>query len=154
MHNEADRFIINIIPKIFNFNLDLHILHGTSSNKTEKTSYIIKNIQSLDSQNTPTISLLYKFQNFGILYSTDYVKTAYSSVVNSTKIQTKPNVKLLSLGMSHCKKCSKDTESISFNHLQNFSVCRICCEKTINRILNSRVKQFINEDFINIECKY
>ena len=191
---EADLFIINIVPKLFNFNLNIHILEGTGLNRPGVAAYEIKRIPSLELSKNPTIDLLYKFGGYGILYPFELVKLVgqknsmgrfycaecrtesqmiesnmanvyicgtcalrnnnYVNVLNSSKIQSKISVKLLNLGVAACQRCKKDTEYISFTELKDFSICRDCCEKNINKILNNRVKQFISEDFINKECKF
>jgi len=207
MHNEADRFVIYILPKLFNINLDLHIFEGAGLNIPGKSTYVFKKIPSLDVKNNPTIKLFYKFQTFGVLYTPeichliekksfqidrstyvnknligDLIKSYceqcscetetlqidnnyvckdcfnmnadYIRSLKSTNIQKHTSVKLLNLGANHCNTCKKETSIIGFNHLHNFSICRVCCERNINKILNNRVKQFINEDFINKECKF
>jgi len=78
--------------------------------------------------------------------------TEYIKILKSNIIQTKSYAKLQSYGMINCQKCKKETEAIGFNHLQDFSMCKPCVEKNINKIVNGRVKQFIAEDYINKEC--
>ncbi len=199
MYNEADRFTINLVPIILNFNLELHILEGAGLNRLGKTGYTITRLPSKD-RNNPTIKLLYKFNSYSILYSGELIKlqeknikvdnhnlldnlqrwfcevckidtetvindgikvckdclsknTEYLKVLMCSQIQRANNVQLNNFGSQNCQKCGKNTEYIGFSHTQNLCICRVCLERNINKTLNTRVKSFISENFINKECK-
>jgi hypothetical protein len=153
MQNEAEKIIIYISPIAFNVNLDLYVLEGVA-NTEEDARYFKYNFPS-NCPFDPTISLFYRFSHYDKFYSKDTLELFKEILSNFEK--EVDNIggenRLYSLGIIPCERCNQETELIQFTLLQ-FADCKLCITKFINDIISKRVKNYINEGYINLECKY
>ncbi len=157
MQGEADNFAIYITPIIFNTNIRFHVLERSAikkvdeNNKQIKPQYSLKQLSvSKPNTNPTTINLFYKFHCFSILYSKNIGNAL--EVIRQTHVM-QPGKRITTQKSIKCEKCEKNTEGIRFNHLKNVQFCKTCCKAKINQILNQRVRNFIENNFINKECK-
>lgn len=60
------------------------------------------------------------------------------------------NDRVVSIALMPCEKCHKETEWIQFTHLQ-FGDCKVCILKYLNSIMEKRIKNYIYEQFNNLE---
>jgi len=153
MQNEAEKIIIYISPIAFNVNLDLYVLEGVA-NTEEDARYFKYNFPS-NCPFDPTISLFYRFSHYDKFYSKDTLELFKEILSNFEKEVDNigAETRLYSLGIIPCERCNKETDLIQFTLLQ-FADCKLCITKFINDIISKRVKNYINEGYINLECKY
>jgi len=157
MNIEADNFVIYISPIIFNFNINLHIFEGSGyRNNKNMVNYCVKKLYSLNRENHHTIEMLYKFQGFTLLYpKTELQKndSEINQIYKSTFIQIQNIKRISTMSKVACEICKKNEDSIKLDHIRGTQFCKTCCKTKINKLVNQRVRSFIENDFINKECK-
>lgn len=154
MNSEADNFVIFITPIVFSLNIKLHILEGSGFRHGSMFNYCVKKLNTLSKEHHHTVDMLYRFSGFTLLYSTSELKNNLdlNQIISDNYIQKQVVKRITILPKSFCELCKKNEEYMKFDHFGKAVFCKACCKAKINKLINQRVRTFIENDFINIEC--
>ena len=155
MHMEAEKIIIYLSPIVFEIDMKLFILEGTVSSNHDKLFFHKQEFPCLMPNSVKKISLFYRFSHYDKFYSKEnisiYDKHLTGFIIPTLEEGGSLCIKILE--NTTCEKChSNNAEIVEFSHIQNFSICKVCLVKYINKLMIIRVKYFFNENCTNREC--
>ena len=158
---EADINIICLAPIVFESGLDMFILEGINKEDFSEiksfTQHFPSFSQNAENQiNMENLKILYRLGRYSVIYSNQVIakiennnKFDLKKFVNNEKYNEKINV----IADFKCEDCRKDSQIIQIKKFNDLSFCSTCLKIFLKKIINSRVKNLIQENFLNKECK-
>lgn len=153
MQNEAEQLLYYLSPIVFNINLDLYLLEGSLNNDPNNARFLRKIIQSQNTENKEIITLLYRLTHFDILYTNNIYtenKEKFDSIPITEITQSKTRIKELS--SLDCEKCKKQSIVLKVLDESIDTTCKYCMNSFIKDKMMERVKNYIAENYNNLEC--
>lgn len=156
MHNEAEQIIIYLAPIIFDINLDLYILEGTAKLNNKNISYFKQSMPCLYGANSRlTISLMYRFAHFDSLYTYSLINQFGRNIAfKMMPIEERMKNRMKVVCETICEVCKRQSEALSFQHIPELTLCKLCLLDFVNKVMVIRIKSYISESYNNKECKY
>lgn len=158
MQYEADHIALILAPIVFNINIDLHIIEGSMSSNP---SYLKHTYHCLLGENklnnfAQTISIMFKFNQYEILYSHS-IMNEFESVIpfsfyDKSMIHDLTTKRIYIIEELPCEICGRTGEFIQLCHMPGVPLCKLCLQDFIKSVIKDRTKFFTNEHSINKEC--
>ena len=152
MQNEAEQLMYYLAPIVFNINLDLYVLEGSINNDPNNTRFLKEIMNCQNEENTERLILLYRLTNFDIIYTNNWY-TANKDILDyfiTTEITQR---RIKELGSIKCEQCKTQSVSIELSDDKIESTCKDCLISFMKERMMLRVKNYITENFNNLECK-
>ena len=153
MNYEAGPLIYFLSPILFNINLELYIIEGSLNNYSNNVRFLKKNYNSQSKDSTEKLTLIYRKTHFDVVY-TKYWYNSYKQVIDiiSDTDKTFSKTRIISTDSLVCELCQKQTVFIKFIDPLYAPTCRECLTSIVKNRMIQRAKNYIAENYNNIEC--
>lgn len=158
---EADLAVICLAPIVFEQNLDLFVLEVVNKEEFSDIKVFTQHIPSF-SQNADNqiifenIKILLRQGRYSVIYSNQVSaklecnkKFEIEKFFNNEKIDDK----IIVIADFKCEDCRTDSKIIQIKKFNDLSFCENCLKSFLKRVIGKRMKNLIQENFLNAECK-
>ncbi len=160
--SQADKIAYFITPLILNIHLKIHYAAGTikSSEPTTHTQTIKKYI-SFSQLDSPDVNLIYRFGSYDYCYQNNFIEIFTTQIFSLNFNYDDVHYKKLckNQGFAHkdndfneCSNCGEINEQILLTDQGNY-ICKNCTQKMLKEAINQRLTYFVNESYVNVECR-
>ena len=149
MHYDADKFIVQLSPAVFNVNLDLYAVEGTAQ-QAQHITYLKNYFHCLSDQNTRfSIALFYHFSRYDKLYSKEFLRL-YEDKITYIKRDYHQEKRFTIVNANiTCENCKVQSDEISFVHIPNYTFCKNCVIEALDKVITKRIAYITNENYNN-----
>ena len=158
---EADLNVICLAPSVFEIGIDMLVLEGANKQEFSEIKVFIQHIPNLSRQNENNIGaenlkILVRLGRYSVLSSHELARKIESlqkfdlnNFLNTSKFSEKINF----ISDFQCEICKKESHIIQIKKFNDLSFCSNCLQTHIKKMINKRTKNFMQDNYLNKECK-